>query len=306
MTDEATVDTTPEPTPELVMDGEATELGPDHMEEFLLDDADDLDIGEVVETTPISEGPEPVESVAVIPEPSPEPVIEPAPALEKVEAAPTPEPAPVQTPEVEPTPAPVAKTEPTPTISEVQERYQVARKEQEAAIAAEHYALTENQARRIDEGDLAVIPEMMARTYMDSVTGAVSQILSQIPNLVNSVLKSNDRNTSFETRFYNANPGLTREAHAETALKFGKVYRQLNPNATNEEFIRDVGAQVTVAFGAALPVAPLLDSKLAPAKGFIPAGAGGVSGATPNTNDVNPFAALATEMDQDDLDLDSM
>ena len=99
----------------------------------------------------------------------------------------------------------------------------------------------------MDEGDSTVISQLMAKVYMDAVTGSVAHMLTRLPGLVEQTLQSREQSGQLEQRFYNAWPALDAQKHYADVERFGRVYRQLNPTATPDDFIRDVGAQLMVA-----------------------------------------------------------
>ena len=271
----------------------------------LLED-DDLDADAVEEPgqeTPSAEEP-PAETP---PEAAPEPMPEPAAEVPPVEVPP---PAPEQA-APEPSPAePV--TPPTPTeeppaipMDEVRANYAQARTEMEGIVASQHYALDEAAMEAFDTNPAEEIPKIMARVYMDAVTGAVAHMMTHMPALVDSVVQGRATYDQAEEEFFAAWPQIDRSAHAASIAQMGQVYRQVNPNATKADFIRDVGAQVVVAFGLGqlAAVAPTPEENATPpAAPFKPAGQGGLGGAAPNKT--NPFDDFTKEMESEELDLD--
>ena len=295
-------ETSAETPPEASDDAAIQQQG---IDSFLEEEADDLD-PEVEEVPP--EGQEPPEPVSpeTPPAKAPPVVVATPPAVPKPGEAPVvPAPVVVQ-PEQPPPPAPtVAPVEPpptpAPTMEQIRETYQSNRSEMEANVASTVYNLSEDQVQRLDDGDAALIPELMAKVYMDAVTGAVAHMITHLPNMMESVLTGRDGAKVLEDQFYTSNPNIDRVQHAETVSRFGVAYRHLYPNAPAEEFIRDVGAQVMVALQIAPSGQPAPEPIVAKTPPFQPAAAGGGKGAAPPST--NPFEALAEEMDVDDLDL---
>jgi len=240
-------------------------------------------------------------------EESEETVQETTPPEDSVEAPPAEE-----VPAVEPTPATLAPEVPPPDVSaaaeptmdELETQYLENRKQVEADVASNVYAMSEEQIQKLDEGDTTVIPQMMARVYMDAVTGAVAHMLTKLPGLVEQTLQSREQSSELENRFYTAWPVLKDEKYGTEVERFGQVYRQLNPNAAPDDFIRDVGAQLVVALklpqgggnGAAVPKVAAVQPA---AKPYVPAPAG--SGGSTAGRPTNPFELLAEEMAQEDL-----
>lgn len=308
----------PEPAkdvPEVTKDGTIDSAT---MADFLSDEEDDLDdVDPVKDTAPASssEGPEPEEKDE---EPTP-PKDAPPEVAQTTPAEPKPGEVEPPTPPVEPAPeqplptAPqAAPAEPTPTpitMDEMRENYQKTRKDMEVLVANEVYGFSEEQVQRLDDGDSSLIPELMAKVYMDAVTGATAHMLTHLPALVGQVLQGRDQTSVLEEKFYQFWPTIKKEEHAQDVSRFGAAYRQLYPDAPVEDFIRDVGAQVIVALK--IPTAeakvevevgessPSLVVPLTPA--FQPAAAGG-GGAAPTTP-TNPYEALSDEMGLEDVDV---
>lgn len=288
-------------------------LTSDNMEAFLEDDADDLGEGEegsepVAETpteTPIPEGQEKAEAAEgeatpTLEEKGAEPEVPPV-GAQPQPTEPTPEPAPVQ-PTAEPDAAPVVQpAEPTP-LEEVRANYQRNRDEMQNNLAKTHYAMSEEQVTRLDTGDASLIPEIAAKVYMDAVTGAVAHMLTSMPQLVQQVLDQSKTDDDFNGKFYAANPGLDPASHGVMIQQFGQAYRQVMPQASPEEFIRDVGAQVMVALRIPPPgQPPLAEASIAAAPPFIPAGTGSQGGGIVVPH-INPFDALTKSMEEGDVE----
>ena len=309
-----------EETPEGDAAGEKTAVE-QTMEAFLKDEADDLDLDpavKAVEEVP-PEGPEPEKKVEAEPKPveappevAPSPPAEPkpeevppTPAPVEVKPEPTPPVAPVAAP-AEPTPEPTPPVAPAPTMEEVRKQYQDNRKGLEATLASTVYNLSEEQVQQLDDGDHAIIPALAARVYMDAVTGATAHMITHLPQMVNDILTAREKTDVLDKQFYDANPSLDKATHGETVHKFGMAYRNLFPNNSAEDFIRDVGAQVLVA----LRVNPAgnsgtpstVETVVPKVPAFQPASAGGGKGAAPPPSNV--FEVLAEEMNLEELDAD--
>lgn len=302
-----------EETPEADQRAEAIDPA-DAMDELLADEADDLDLDiDEPETPPKgqeppTEGKEPP-AEAPLSEASPPPV-EPAPVEPTVPVeAPPPEQAPPPAPEEA---APAAEPEgPAPTMEDLRTQYQANRGELEKIVATQHYNLNEEQVTRMDDGDPTVISEMMAKVYMDAVTGSVAHMITHLPHMMESMITSRDSNATHEKAFFDAWPQLNAASHSETIGKFGQAYRQVNPTASAADFIRDVGASTLVALG----IPPTAIGAETPAQGgnggipsepqpkpFVPGGTGR-GGAAP-LDQLGPYEALAEEMAFEELDLD--
>lgn len=265
-----------------------------------------------------------------VPEPAPaavaQPVVAPAPAAvapAPVAATPpvvaTPQPvAPVVTPQAQPVVAP----EPAPAVQDptvlARENYQRFRSEAETALANAHYALQPEVLERFAQNDFSDIPKMMAKVYMDAYTAAIAHVNTHFPSMLESTSQVKSVEAKHEESFFAAWPQLNLKDHGEDIKRYGTVYRQMNPTATPEEFIRDVGAQVIVAkripYNQAAPIAPSNGNGIPPApiapapaavspRPFTPAsGRSGGSPPTPAAKAKNPFEQLSEDVDELDVD----
>ncbi len=298
---------------EAAPDGEAQPIDDAAMEGFLAEDDLDLDAPDAPESDepaspePVVEAAPTTPQVDAPPEVAQTPPAVPMPVAEPVVAAtPTPEPQPA--PAIAPEVAPVAQAEPTPTLTyeEVQANYQEARTNMEGVIAAGPYKLTEDQVQRLDEGDGAVIPELMSRVYMDAVTGAVAQMITHMPDMVKNVIAAQGQNAESEGQFYAAWPNIDPATHGNAVQSAAQTYRTLHPQATAAEIIRDVGAQVTVAFqlpmnGVEAAPAPVAQPATPP---FRPANAGGTGSTPASTPAMTEIERFDESFDVNDLNLE--
>lgn len=264
--------------------------------------AQETDVGDEL-AVPDVEGGTP--APAIVPPPAPVAAPTPTPAVPVATPTPTPvAPTPVPTPT--PTPEPVA---PTPTVTpitreEVQANYTRARTEAENILATGHYNLKPEVLAELEENPGVAIPKLLARVYMDSVTGSVAHMVQNLPQIMRALQAGEQEYQKNENEFFTTHKHLA--GHKDAVNKFGQVYRTMFPHATKEDFIRDVGAQVTVALGltpqAATPTPTPAPTPTPVGRPFAPAGgpAGGGSLAAPGTPQQSPFADSILAGDEGD------
>lgn len=299
-----------------------TTVGPDSMDELLSEEADDLDM-DIEETLseesatvdaekakPAAEAklaetprePAPVEGEAApaaepTAEPQPEAYAKPDPAQAKDGERPAAEPAEKPRPD-----EPVVHEAPVLTKGQQAEVYNKWRVESEELLATQHYQISDEMAADLEADAAATVPRLLSKVYLDSVTASVGHMISQLPAMIDATVRARANADASEGRFFShwANQGLTTE-HRSTVMSLGQAYRGVHPNATEEEFIRDVGAQAVVALGlVGLPDQALTQDPMAPA--FTPAATAATNtGPAPKRN---AFDLLAQEMESEDLDLD--
>src|SRR5690606_22996279 len=98
--------------------------------------------------------------------------------------------------------------------------------------------------------------------HVNAVQGVLRQITAGLPAMLNSMLTAREQNSQREETFWKAWPQLDKVQHREAVQRAALLYRQLNPNATSEELVKAVGAQVVVAYN--LLQAPTTSSPQAP------------------------------------------
>ena len=148
------------------------------------------------------------------------------------------------------------------------------------AIAAGAYQLTQQEVEQVLSEPDKALPKLMARVHVNAVQGVLRHVAQQMPAMVTGLLKVQEENRGREEQFFKAWPQLDRSKHSQDILRAGQVFRQLNPQATMEEFIRAVGAQVVIQHGLHLQRPPGQTQQVqqaAPAPAFMPAGVGRAS-----------------------------
>lgn len=171
------------------------------------------------------------------------------------------------------------------------------------AVAQGVYALSEEEVEGVLSDPGKHLPQMMARVHVNAVQGVLRHVAQQMPAMVSGLLRAREENSQREESFFKAWPQLDRTKHMADIVKVGQVFRQLNPNATQEDFIKTVGAQVVLAHGLHLqqqqqqqappqqPVAPTVPV-------FQPAGVGH-QGGTPAPAQVNIWEEFTEAMKED-------
>ena len=198
--------------------------------------------------------------------------VEPAPVEEKAAEAPVEEqaetPAPaerVQEPAAEE--APAEKSQPAPTTPQLSPE-EIQRQTQEARTAAmaeltKRYALSEDQRDQILTDPDKLLPEMMGRVYMDVYDGVLRAMGNILPQQFRQMSQAEVVRKEAEDAFFGAHPTL--RGHENDIMRIGQVYNQLNPQATREQWIREVGTQAKVMLRLPLDGQPLEQQSEPPA-----------------------------------------
>jgi hypothetical protein len=191
-------------------------------------------------------------------------------------------------------------------LQEVQEQFTKWRNESEILLAEHHYALPEAVVKEYeDEGVssklLKAIPRMMSRVYLDAVQATMGQIMTHLPTLMSQVTRAQNEGSQTEAKFYEQWPKLKEKPeYADTIRRIGTAYRQLNPRASSEDFIREVGAGAMIALRLPMETSAAA-TPTQPRSSFRPAAATRPASPTPS-KPKNVFEAMAEETEEIDLD----
>lgn len=184
------------------------------------------------------------------------PAKEAAPPVETpAEVTPPAEPAPVEAPEVPETPTtpPVeqAAEAPAPTPPEAETPPQQT-PEELAAVRTKHredslpelqklYALTEDEAKNIDDTPSKFLPDLAAKLHYAVQVGVAEQLSTLLPQVIGAELDSRARNTTLETQFYTKWPALNKAEHHPTVIQAINAYRATAPNPSDEDIQKNAG-----------------------------------------------------------------
>lgn len=207
------------------------------------------------------------------------------------------------------TPAQPAKTvvgEEAPaaqTTEQIQEKFKEWRGQSEDLLAKHHYALTPEQKTEMEANPAEFIPKMMSRVYLDAVTATLTQVTQFLPRMVEHINRQAVTTGKAENSFYERWPKL--KDHGDMVIRVGQVYRSLNPMASAEDFINEVGAQTMVALRlspeeiqAAITGGKAAKPAATAAAPFRPATSTPSGGIAPAVQK-NPFDALADEFEEE-------
>jgi len=248
------------------------------------------------------------------PEPEPEPEPEETPAEE--EPAPTePEPEPPAEeeepePELEIPETPKVSEEPkdTRTPEEVTAEITKARETAHEKLI-EQFKMTEEQEEAFSTDPGTVLAKMAADLYLDLYDSMMGSIQKQMPSYVAALLQAQNVKQSQEQAFFKAWPKLAKSEYRATIDRIADTYKTQNPKASNEDAIREIGAQAWVALR--LPLDELLavtqpklkhgDDTPTSTVEHMPAGTGAARGNEPAPRRLNEYEQLAEEFISDDI-----
>jgi len=210
-------------------------------------------------------------------------------------AAPSGTPSAPQAPTVTPavTTPPVA-AQATETPEQIHARYQEHRQSRIAELAQRTFALDAQTVEQLQTEPEKVIPLLMAQSCMAAMEATLVAVSNYLPQAVNAIRDQHATVRAAEEDFYKAWPKLKNPQYEQALNSAGAFYRQLNPTASKEKFIQDVGLAVMAQMGLqADPPAPTAQPAAPRATPHSP-----IVANAPRTGPVTPtnrFAALAED-----------
>lgn len=193
------------------------------------------------------------ETIPASPEPTVAPVVPPvvAPVVPPV-AAEAPKPGQPAAPlAVSPPPPPPAQDTSPPLDPAQPKSLADAILQNESAIvdnlATTMFKLSPEDIEALNENAVEVIPKLMARSFVRSQHNMLTQMANTVPRMIEGYLKVTKRNEENAGKFYSRWTNIKREEHGPLVDKYAHNYRQLNPTATLETMIEDVGMMVMMA-----------------------------------------------------------
>lgn len=188
------------------------------------------------------------------------------------------EPAQQEVPEVPAEVVPEVKVEESPkeepeTVPAVEPDFQKVRGEALSEIE-KLYEFPEEDVLALSTEPEKVLPKLAARLYMDAFENITSGIMNALPGMITNTIQVQKAAQDNETEFFGKWDGklsATDPTHRDTVTRIANVYAQVNPSATRDRFIAEVGAQALMALG--IPFEQIVDAPQedAPVKPFAPA-----------------------------------
>lgn len=193
---------------------------------------------------------------------------------------------------------------PVKTTEEQQAEFAEMRKKAEEELV-NTFKLTEEQADSLIENPNEVLPQMMAKLYLDSYASIIQAVQANMPSMVQAVLAQSQTQQSAQQQFYTEWPQLNKPEYQDTLKRVADSYRVANPSASTEDFIKEVGAQGWVALRLPLDELiahttgkPVVKAATVVPGGRAPASPGNASqaGRTPVKKQLNEFEQMAEEL----------
>lgn len=194
--------------------------------------------------------------------------------------------------------APAVESGQPPSEKDIQDTYMQWRGQSEELLATHYYGLSPEVQAELELEPAKVIPRLMAKVYLDAMTASIGQMTMHFPRLVRLVNEQMSKEDESEGEFFKAWPKL--KGKEDEIRRFGQAWRNLNPSASAEQFVNEVGAGVMVALRLDPTQRAVTDNMPGgPTPAFVP-GIGAPprnSGRSPNGD--NPFTQFNQEFEED-------
>lgn len=156
------------------------------------------------------------------------------------------------------------------------------------------YQFSEDDAEMLISSPEKVLPKAMAAMHANLLEAMTYGLMQQLPQVVGHVLEQRQAVQSAEQKFFSRWDKLNTPQGRQMVQRMGAAWRQVNPTASEDEFITQVGAAVSVALG----VPPSTEPSTPPAAVHRPPPPAAPGGSTPvpkPSQPTNAFAQLAEE-----------
>lgn len=166
------------------------------------------------------------------------------------------------------------------------------------------YALSDEDAEAMLTDPQSVIPTLAANLHMSvmaevhqAIRQTVEQVTQQLPQTIQQTTKMQQDSEKILNDFYGQWPEL--KGKEDVVTQAAAMYRQMNPDATLEQAMNDIGRQMYVLLNIPLPGQAPQQQQTAPAVPPAPAAATTVS--PPSSTPQNWFSAVADEMLREEM-----
>lgn len=170
-------------------------------------------------------------------------------------------------------------------------------------IANTVFKLSPEEVEALNENAVEVIPRLMAKSFFQSQQNMYRQLGRLIPAMITRHMDVVKRSDSHTQKFYDRWKDIDRATHEPLVNRFAYTYRQMNPSATLEQMVEDVGLMVMTAAKiqpktpgapqAAAPMAPVANGVRPPQPTPFQPASGGVGVIPPGAPEDNPWQILA-------------
>lgn len=148
-------------------------------------------------------------------------------------------------------------------------------------VASTVFALRPEELQALEQDVAGMVPKLLAKVLVTAQQQTLSQLGRFMPMMIQRHQEVIQRHTASVNEFYKAWPAIDQTKHDLVVREMGARYRQMNPNATTAQMIKDLGPFVMMRVGIPLTGQALAPQRAAPVAAavqtpFVPAGPGSV------------------------------
>lgn len=187
-----------------------------------------------------------------------------------------------------------------------------------------HYTFDAETVERFQEEPEKVLANLAARLHFDVTAHVLTQVQRQLGPAFESFMQAREAHTESASRFFEAWPQL-KDQDQGVLTRIGKAYRDNNPQAPEDQFIREVGAAAMLALRvpfdapgnqeqpaqpngngaqAPAPASAAAPNPQEPSRPFVPAGGAPPAPSSAPDAGKSTFEALDQELFEEAADLD--
>jgi len=175
------------------------------------------------------------------------------PAPEVPPTQPLPSSTPIE-PEIPPAPtAPVAPVTPPIPVPSTAPFDAAAWETEQVSKLEKMYAVSEDDANKLQTEPELVLPQMAARMHMEITKTLLTAMQSIVPDIISNQQSLRSADEEARTAFYSANPDLNDPKYEQAVLKVAGMYRAANPTASRAEAVKTIGTMVRLSLGLTSP-----------------------------------------------------
>lgn len=140
-------------------------------------------------------------------------------------------------------------------------------------LAKGMFSLSKEDMEELETDVSVAVPKLLARTFVQAQKNMLQQMARLIPNMVQQTTEAVRRNAESKAKFFDRWKALDPAQHGDLVDRYAATYRQVNPTATFEQMVENLGPIIMMAANVvpSAPAAPAAPPKPQP---FVPAHAG--------------------------------
>jgi len=121
------------------------------------------------------------------------------------------------------------------------------RRTESVAKLSQHFKFTDEESELLSVNPGEVLPKILAGMFYDVHEAVLQSVRTSMPSLMGAVEGQRTKQETAKSKFFEQWPDLKDKKYESDIRRVSSFYLQSNPKATQEQFDRDVGAQIMVA-----------------------------------------------------------